>query len=458
MTISEAASSTANAGTAATIKVNDIGMTFGQEYYTVLSREPSRLHLFYTKNSTLLHGTEGDLDAPIAVGVEAIQAAVAKNAFAGSRFIIHNIDCHPSLNGGILVNVLGQMQIKSSTGSVIEVRSFAQTFFLAEQPSGYFILNDNLRFLTPVADAAPETPAAASVSAAAPVPAAAPARDDKQATAPAPSATAPVTEAVAPVESTPAAESKPKKVVSSAEAKKAAPPAKPVEPVEEPLPTGPSSWAQLAAVQQNKWASGVVAPARGTSIAMEDKKKAPVAAGASPAAAATANKTQPALGNLQRRPITANDAASSGDRKDRKTTGPAKPSAPASAAEKTGARLPFVPEAALYVTGITEALKAETVRAEFAALGALAHFDVNYQRGAAFVEYADPAMAKIVLEAGSITVGGVPLAVEKRRIVSRSNSRDSNGGSSAAAVSSKKFTPANAGRRDRKSAAPTTTA
>ena len=57
------------------VKVSEIGMAFGREYYTVLSREPSRLHLFYAKNSTLLHADEGDLDTPISIGSEAIQNA-----------------------------------------------------------------------------------------------------------------------------------------------------------------------------------------------------------------------------------------------------------------------------------------------------------------------------------------------------------------------------------------------
>ena len=119
-------------------------MAFGKEYYTVLSREPSRLHLFYAKNSTLLHDDEGDLDTPISIGSEAIQNAVNKNSFLGSCFIIGSIDCHPSQNGGIPRQCL---RANSKTWLNLFNRHFMQTFFLAEQPSGYFILNDNLRFL-----------------------------------------------------------------------------------------------------------------------------------------------------------------------------------------------------------------------------------------------------------------------------------------------------------------------
>jgi hypothetical protein len=47
-----------------------------------------------------------------------------------------------STNNGIIVQVLGEM---SNQGT--EARKFAQTFFLAEQPKGYYVLNDIFRFL-----------------------------------------------------------------------------------------------------------------------------------------------------------------------------------------------------------------------------------------------------------------------------------------------------------------------
>lgn len=445
MTISE----TSMNSSSSIIKVSEIGMTFGKEYYTVLSREPSRLHLFYAKNSTLLHADENDLDTPIVVGYEAIEAAVSKNSFLGARFIIGSIDCHPSLNGGILVNVLGQIQSRQSSS---QNRNFVQTFFLAEQPAGYFILNDNLRFLNQnqqvqeVTEPAVtrDTPIQSAPIAAEQVieqviePVIEPAViTDEPATLPVTSEVAVDNENCSIDVPTP----KIKKITSAAKraaVSGASSVAAPSSPVEEELPAGPSSWAQLAAVQQNKWATGVVASTKGTSIQSEEKPKTVnVSSGRkdtrkinnsnSSAAAVTATSSiSNNTNNDQKARITSNELPSS---------------------FKSSGKLPFVPEASLYITGVTSALKSDAIRAEFAALGTLAHFDVKYNSNAAFVEYLDPAIAKLVLEEGSIVVNGVRLNVEKRRIASRNNNniRDLTG----VKDSTKKFTATKSNRRDR---------
>lgn len=40
--------------------VNDVGLQFLREYYNMVTKDPHRLHCFYTKNSTFIHGLEGD--------------------------------------------------------------------------------------------------------------------------------------------------------------------------------------------------------------------------------------------------------------------------------------------------------------------------------------------------------------------------------------------------------------
>ena len=52
------------------------------------------------------------------------------------------MDSQASAHGGIIVQVLGEMSNKGSSS-----QKFAQTFFLAEQPNGYYVLNDIFRFL-----------------------------------------------------------------------------------------------------------------------------------------------------------------------------------------------------------------------------------------------------------------------------------------------------------------------
>lgn len=48
-----------------------------------------------------------------------------------------------SWNGGVLVMVSGSVQIKDFSGK----RNFVQTFFLAPQEKGYFVLNDIFHFV-----------------------------------------------------------------------------------------------------------------------------------------------------------------------------------------------------------------------------------------------------------------------------------------------------------------------
>jgi len=62
--------------------------------------------------------------------------------FVNCRVVVTNLDCQPSLNGNILVQVIGQM---SNSGE--SAKSFVQTFVLAEQPTGYYLHNDIFRFL-----------------------------------------------------------------------------------------------------------------------------------------------------------------------------------------------------------------------------------------------------------------------------------------------------------------------
>lgn len=53
-----------------------------------------------------------------------------------------NVDSQASADNGIVIQVLGEM---SNNG--LPNRKFSQTFFLAEQPNGYYVLNDIFRYL-----------------------------------------------------------------------------------------------------------------------------------------------------------------------------------------------------------------------------------------------------------------------------------------------------------------------
>ncbi|SCZ93114.1 BZ3500_MvSof-1268-A1-R1_Chr6-2g08470 [Microbotryum saponariae] len=129
------------------------------------NKDPSRLHCFYTKRSTLIHSTEGE-ETTACYGQQVrstfVQQAMFKLTelllgllikqeihhklmslkFEDCKVYISNVDSQSSAEGGIIVQVIGE---QSNHGG--PWRKFSQTFFLAEQPNGYFVLNDICRYI-----------------------------------------------------------------------------------------------------------------------------------------------------------------------------------------------------------------------------------------------------------------------------------------------------------------------
>ncbi|KAH8829333.1 hypothetical protein DL96DRAFT_1462516 [Flagelloscypha sp. PMI_526] len=120
---------------------SEVGWQFVPQYYTFMNKQPDRLHCFYTKQSTYTHGTEGD-DVTPCHGQAEIHAKISSLNLNDCKVFIHSVDAQASLGGGIVIQVIGEMSNKEEPW-----RKFVQTFFLAEQPNGYFVLNDVFRFL-----------------------------------------------------------------------------------------------------------------------------------------------------------------------------------------------------------------------------------------------------------------------------------------------------------------------
>ncbi|KAF9933767.1 hypothetical protein FBU30_004568 [Linnemannia zychae] len=133
-------------GETASVDSHEVGMMFVHEYYTFLNKEPSRLHCFYNKNSTMSHGVQGE-EIEICHGQQAsdsysIHAKILALDFEDCKVLVSNVDSQTSMNGGIMIQVLGEMSNRGGPS-----QKFAQTFFLAEQPKGYYVLNDIFRYL-----------------------------------------------------------------------------------------------------------------------------------------------------------------------------------------------------------------------------------------------------------------------------------------------------------------------
>ncbi|KAF8183181.1 hypothetical protein BJ912DRAFT_1120780 [Pholiota molesta] len=279
---------------------SEVGWQFVPQYYTFVNKEPHRLHCFYNKNSTFIHGTEGE-DMKPCFGQQEIHNKITSIGFDDCKVFIHSVDAQSSANGGIIIQVIGEM---SNHGD--PWRKFVQTFFLAEQPNGYFVLNDIFRFLKEetvedsASDAAEEPiDSVDSVPVAAPPQPEAPVREPTPPPAPVaepePAPLTPVEEAPAatpePAEPaitqtpTPAPEQQqalptaqpngihtpePEKAAPEATPEPAAAPAaapQPPAPVPAPQPAAPAaprSWASLAASNSRKWGAAVAQESRGT--------------------------------------------------------------------------------------------------------------------------------------------------------------------------------------------------
>ncbi|KAG0271610.1 hypothetical protein BGZ95_000565 [Linnemannia exigua] len=120
---------------------NEVGIVFAHEFYTFLNKDPARLHCFYNKNSTMSHGYQGE-DIQFFSGQQAINEKIMDLDFEDCKVLVSNLDSQGSIHGGIVVQVLGEMSNRGGPA-----QKFVQTFFLAEQPKGYYVHNDIFRFL-----------------------------------------------------------------------------------------------------------------------------------------------------------------------------------------------------------------------------------------------------------------------------------------------------------------------
>lgn len=142
MTTSTAPSSNGSNGSLhSNVVPSEVGWQFVPQYYTFVNKEPHRLHCFYNKSSTFIHGTEGE-DCQPCFGQQEIHKKITSIGFQDCKVFIHSVDAQSSANGGIIIQVIGEMSNQNEPW-----RKFVQTFFLAEQPNGYFVLNDIFRFL-----------------------------------------------------------------------------------------------------------------------------------------------------------------------------------------------------------------------------------------------------------------------------------------------------------------------
>ncbi|ONK79567.1 uncharacterized protein A4U43_C01F7690 [Asparagus officinalis] len=119
--------------------VSEVGKYFVTQYYQIIHQNPHVGYQFYNDSSTMLR-IDGD-NEKLAVSTMEIHSLLSDLSFTSIE--IKTLHAQASWGRGVLVMVSGFVQMKDYGGR----RKFVQTFFLAPQEKGYFVLNDIFHLL-----------------------------------------------------------------------------------------------------------------------------------------------------------------------------------------------------------------------------------------------------------------------------------------------------------------------
>ncbi|KAI3678772.1 hypothetical protein L6452_38075 [Arctium lappa] len=125
---------------ASSVTASQVGSYFAQQYYQVLQQQPEFVHQFYTDSSTMVR-VDGE-STETASAIFQIHTLIQSLHFSGID--IKTINSLESWSDGIVVVVSGSVRSKYFSGW----RKFVQTFFLAPQEKGYFVMNDIFHFVS----------------------------------------------------------------------------------------------------------------------------------------------------------------------------------------------------------------------------------------------------------------------------------------------------------------------
>ncbi|KAL8259013.1 hypothetical protein R6Q59_026966 [Mikania micrantha] len=146
----------ANSYSSSPVTASQVGSYFVQQYYQVLQQQPEFVHQFYADSSTVVR-VDGE-STESASAIFQIHTLIQSLHFSGIE--IKTINSLESWSQGIVVVVSGSVRSKLFNGW----RKFVQTFFLAPQEKGYFVMNDIFHFVSdevthhhPALSVAPET-------------------------------------------------------------------------------------------------------------------------------------------------------------------------------------------------------------------------------------------------------------------------------------------------------------
>jgi hypothetical protein len=116
-----------------------VGTYFVGQYYQVLQQQPDIVHKFYSDSSTVVR-VDGNTRETASAMLQIHNLVMSLNYIGIEIKTAHSLE---SWNGGVLVMVSGSVHINDLRNR----RKFVQTFFLAPQENGYFVLNDIFQYM-----------------------------------------------------------------------------------------------------------------------------------------------------------------------------------------------------------------------------------------------------------------------------------------------------------------------
>ncbi|XP_060215865.1 nuclear transport factor 2-like [Lycium barbarum] len=118
-----------------------IALSFVEQYYRILDMLIDQSHRFYKDNS-VLSWPQHDGEIKSVTTSEGIKEFIISSHFKDNKVEVITIDSQVSAAQGVLVVVTACL-----IGQDNSRKSFSQTFFLAPQEKGYYVLNDIFRFV-----------------------------------------------------------------------------------------------------------------------------------------------------------------------------------------------------------------------------------------------------------------------------------------------------------------------
>ncbi|XP_072999899.1 nuclear transport factor 2-like isoform X1 [Typha latifolia] len=118
-----------------------VGNAFVHQYYHILHGSPELVHRFYQEGSKLGRPESQGIMSSVTT-MQSINEKILSMDYSDVNAEISTVDAQESLDGGVLVLVTGCL-----TRSDNVKRHFTQSFFLATQDKGYYVLNDMFRYV-----------------------------------------------------------------------------------------------------------------------------------------------------------------------------------------------------------------------------------------------------------------------------------------------------------------------